>query len=219
MICNLHGAQQVGWTGIKNSRFFFTKFLLNICEEGLDFDLALADCLCRCCLSCWPGWRHRHDFHQSELSGFKCRLPVSKFKLDALQANVQGMRRGCRHLHKQFWISSWQIGCPGWHSSEMGIMQFCKFQCNVLYKYVINRWPIALLKQINRDQCIHNVCTTDGNFVSPDLEYGEVCTKRMDSKKPFRYYCSMYPHMMGEIRVQHPEPGKVTKWIRWKASF
>ena len=62
-----------------------------------------------------------------------------------------------------------------------------------------------LFKQINRDNCVHNVATTDGSFISPDLEYGETFVKTMNSAKRFRYYCSIYPHMMGEIRVQQSE--------------
>ena len=39
--------------------------------------------------------------------------------------------------------------------------------------------------------------------------------KTMKSVERFRYYSSMFPHMMGEIRVQHAkQPEKVTKWIK-----
>ena len=41
--------------------------------------------------------------------------------------------------------------------------------------------------------------------MSPDLEYGETFIKTMNSPRRFRYYCSMYPHMMGEIRVQQSD--------------
>lgn len=64
------------------------------------------------------------------------------------------------------------------------------------------------VKWINRDNCVHNVATTDGSFISADLEYGETFVKMMNSPRRFRYYCSMYPHMMGEIRVQQRDQSK-----------
>lgn len=54
----------------------------------------------------------------------------------------------------------------------------------------------------NRDEEPHTVTASDGTFASPGLDDGESFSHRFDRPGTYTYFCSLHPHMTGQIIVR-----------------
>src|SRR5207249_10867575 len=52
---------------------------------------------------------------------------------------------------------------------------------------------------LNQDDIPHNVIATKKSFTSPVLDTGEKFSHTFTEPGKFSYYCSLHPHMTGEV--------------------
>lgn len=64
--------------------------------------------------------------------------------------------------------------------------------------------PGTTVTWTNRDEEIHTVVSADGHkaFKSPPLDTGDSFTVTFTTPGTYRYFCSIHPHMTGEVDVR-----------------